>query len=501
MITYFSSCYYKALRAGAFSFFIIFSLYSYSQNAPWEIKVDALYESGNYTPIIGICDSVIEIDSLSFIAYVHRGFTYYILGNYQSSINDFTKAMNLNEEKEDRAYYDLYRLRGNSYKELGEYKNALDDYNSYLKNDPYDEGTLFDRIEVSYMLDELEAVKNDMYYLYIMKYETETVLRYLGEYYYSVENYAKAVNYYEEVMNAYKYNSSFLHQLYNSYGGIGDTVKQAQLLPALAQAAKDSHDSLIYFQVLAIHKQWANDYSGAIENYLKVSEFKESKELFPTVYYDVSYCYYFIGDKQNALKYIDLLIESYPDKEQAIRSKAIIYTLFFDYKNALALYDEIKLDLEADISYLMVNYAMDNQFDKFLNLAKKAQKEGVISLSMALIYESIAYIELNNPKQWIDAKEKYYLLNKTVDTDLYLIGPDWESAIEDSKYDCKSNGNVLICQRFDNNDNHVSNYYHDNDIYKPFLRSVKELLLNGEEYKKLENKQKILDEIEVGLSE
>lgn len=89
------------------------------------------FGQGEYETAIEDFTRAIEIDPEYALAYSRRGLTYYDLGEYEQAIADYTRAIEL--DPKDIFYY---TDRGNAYRELGEYEQAIADYNRAIEVEP-----------------------------------------------------------------------------------------------------------------------------------------------------------------------------------------------------------------------------------------------------------------------------------------------------------------------------------------------------------------------------
>lgn len=89
------------------------------------------YEKGEFEKSIEDYSKVIEIDPRHAKAYSNRGSAHEGLGNFELAIKNFTKAIELSPELPG-----LYSNRGNALMRLKRYEGAIKDYNRAIKIDP-----------------------------------------------------------------------------------------------------------------------------------------------------------------------------------------------------------------------------------------------------------------------------------------------------------------------------------------------------------------------------
>jgi len=95
----------------------------------------------DYTEAIKIHSSY---DSEPTNLLYERGRAKYHLESYQKAIEDFTKAL---EKEDDDLSKVIYELRGHCFYMLDDYQNAINDFTEKLKYDPEDTETLFYRAQ------------------------------------------------------------------------------------------------------------------------------------------------------------------------------------------------------------------------------------------------------------------------------------------------------------------------------------------------------------------
>ena len=96
-------------------------------------------ESGNYQQSLNDLSKAIELNPKdAWIFYSARGISYYLSGDYQRAINDFNKAIELSPEDAD-----AYGLRGIAYARLGNNQEAIKDSNKVIELNPNDTGNYY----------------------------------------------------------------------------------------------------------------------------------------------------------------------------------------------------------------------------------------------------------------------------------------------------------------------------------------------------------------------
>lgn len=109
-----------------FLFFWVFTTVSYGQTSAVDYlryAVEAT-ENGDYTGAIVLCNHSIALDNGNELAYYHRAYNRFMIGDIDGSIEDATTSIKLNDR-----IADSYLLRAEARMRKGERFGALADYN------------------------------------------------------------------------------------------------------------------------------------------------------------------------------------------------------------------------------------------------------------------------------------------------------------------------------------------------------------------------------------
>lgn len=79
-------------------------------------------------------NTVVKLNPKSPKAYAGRAYVFKKLERFKDALEDYSKAISLNPQKEEKEKY--YLERGDVYLELNDYKKAFDDYNRVIKKNP-----------------------------------------------------------------------------------------------------------------------------------------------------------------------------------------------------------------------------------------------------------------------------------------------------------------------------------------------------------------------------
>ena len=99
---------------------------AYSQNSAIDYlryAVEAT-ENKDYTAAIVLCNHSISLDSSNELAYYHRAYNKFMVGDFQGAIEDATISIELNDR-----IADTWLLRAEAKLKMGERMSALADYN------------------------------------------------------------------------------------------------------------------------------------------------------------------------------------------------------------------------------------------------------------------------------------------------------------------------------------------------------------------------------------
>ena len=103
-------------------------------------------DMGDYSTSIADFTSAVESDPRFTPGYYHRGLVYFRMKEYEQAVQDFSATIQLAPSD-----YSTYVDRGKAYVELGKPKNALSDLRTYLSNVP----DAHDRAEIEQLIEEL----------------------------------------------------------------------------------------------------------------------------------------------------------------------------------------------------------------------------------------------------------------------------------------------------------------------------------------------------------
>jgi len=240
---------------------------------------------GDYNTSLQDFNKAIELSPNDASAYGNRGVTYQMLGKYYEAIVDYNKAIELNPK-----YAEAYINRGDSYDNLGKYYEAIDDYNKAIELNP--------NIAEAYINRGAAYIK-------------------LGKYYEAIDDYNKTIELNPEYAEAYFNRGAAYQKLGKYYEAIDDYNKAIVIDPKYADAY--SNRGISYYQL--------GKYNDAIDDFSRAIELNPKKA---NVYFIRSWIYSLIGNKKKAIEDLSKAIKINPD----LRNDAKTNTAFDNIRNA-----------------------------------------------------------------------------------------------------------------------------------------------------------------------
>lgn len=165
---------------------------------------DRAYEAakkGDHDTAIQEYTLAIAKDQTRPVAYNNRGYSYYILEQYEQSIQDYTKAIEL-----DPNFPLAYINRGISYRNLKQYEQAIQDYVKVIELDPNDTTAYYNRGNNYRYLKQYEEAIQD--YNKAIELDPNYAVAYnnRGYTYYNLEQYEQAI---EDYCKAIELNPNY----------------------------------------------------------------------------------------------------------------------------------------------------------------------------------------------------------------------------------------------------------------------------------------------------
>ena len=198
-------------------------------------------EQAYYNLAIGAFNDALILDSTNLFCIANRAWSYNAIGDYEKSILEYTRAINL------KPHQNFYNMRGLSYENLGEYKKALTDFeNAISMNDTiphpyYNTGRMllhFDKINkaIEFHKKALELVERED--------ESADILNSLGEIYFEIEEYDNSLKCFSEIIDL-TFASSY------TFTRIGDIYRRTDKIEKSIDAYDMAIDAFDYVEPLA----------------------------------------------------------------------------------------------------------------------------------------------------------------------------------------------------------------------------------------------------------
>lgn len=262
-------------------------------------------------------------------SYVESGNKAYNTKDFQTSINEYGKAVFINPSVTS------YRSRGDAKFAFGDYEGALSDYNKANELNPnYD--IFYNRARAKAALGDYQGAIDD-YDRSIQKdakfaaaYENRGIAKYnLGNYKDALTDLDKAISMNANRYSAY-YNRANVKKALNSFKGAIADYSKALELNAPNQAS--------IYNVRGMAKYISGDTTGAIEDYDKATELDPN---YAEAYYNLGICYKLLKEYDEAITNFDHTLALNSDYENAFYNRAIVKGLQKKYDEAIADYTSV----------------------------------------------------------------------------------------------------------------------------------------------------------------
>jgi tetratricopeptide (TPR) repeat protein len=199
------------------------------------------YELGKFDSAIQAFDKATEIDPEYKAAYYGRGLTYYKVENYERAIKEYDRAIELDSE-----YIDAYYGRGLAYYQLGNYERAIKEYDIVIGIDPEYVKAYHGRGAAYYWLGNYQRAIQE--YDRAIDIDPESIDSYsnrgatyyaLGDYPRALQDFTKAIEIDPQFAIAYGNRGNVYYALGNIESAFQDYNKAIELNPQFATAYKN----------------------------------------------------------------------------------------------------------------------------------------------------------------------------------------------------------------------------------------------------------------------
>lgn len=272
----------------------------------YEASVNYYLESLSYTS--GILDDI-DFDNNFYLAQ-----SYEKLGQYQNAIDTYSAIIDIHS-KDVMAHY----LRGTDYLIIGEHDLAIEDYDKALK---LDENNYDLRIEIAGRLSENYYEDEGKKYLQNFLVEKEKKLNSYdkGRIYYYMGEYEQAKGFLDDARDDDDQNTILF--LGKTYQKLGDYNYAASVYSSFL---KRHPESAVIFNELGICKIESKQYSEALDAFEQGRKIENSGLEQILLFNEIVACEY-NGDFTNAKSLMDSYISKYPDDANALREKTFLAT-------------------------------------------------------------------------------------------------------------------------------------------------------------------------------
>ena len=312
----------------------------------WLLRIDNKNTEAliNYT-------RAIELNPKLFTAYWSRGSIYYELGEYQKSIDDFTKAIKIKPIKPK--YAKIYFQRAYVYSFLGKYKNAFKDITRAIKLDPKKPDFYFVR---GFLYGEMKKYQKEIAdYSMAIKlnpkyadayYNRGNAYNNLGKFQEARDDYTKAIEL--NPKNAYAYCNRGL--IYKDMNKFEEAIKDFNRAIKLSSPLSNQEDSIAFGNS---HNGLGSVYYRENKNNLAIKEYSIAIKTDPNVaafFRNRGRAYNMKGDKKSAIQDWEKAVEMEP--------KEIYKKVLEDLKSGRAIPNVVE-----SIEYKTLNYHVQKAED------------------------------------------------------------------------------------------------------------------------------------------
>lgn len=255
-----------------------------------------------------------KADELDFDTNFYLADAYEKLDDHQSAVDTYTAILNLHE-KDVTAYY----LRGIQYLLLGNHDLAVEDFGRALE---LDENNYDLRIEIAGRLSENNYSEEGVQLLQSLLTEKEKKLSSYdkGRIYYYMSDYDNARVYLEAVRDDDDQNTVLF--LGRTYEKLGDFNYAASVYDSFLKRHPDS--ALIYNQ-MGLSKLQSKDFEGALNAFMSAKNI-ENNGMEQTLTYNLIVAYEYNGDFAKAKSLMNSYVAKYPDDSAAAKEHIFLET-------------------------------------------------------------------------------------------------------------------------------------------------------------------------------
>ncbi len=159
-------------------------------------RLDSLitaYEKDEYQQVISILDNLASSHNLNTVSkiacFYHRGVTYGQMGQYEQALQDFDRAIQLDDK-----YAWAIANRGVTYRLMGQYEQALQDFDRAIQLDDKNASVIANRGETYRRMGQYEQALQDFDHAIQLDDKSAWIIRQRGITYRALKNYPKALD-------------------------------------------------------------------------------------------------------------------------------------------------------------------------------------------------------------------------------------------------------------------------------------------------------------------
>ncbi len=296
------------------------------------------YLSNDYSSALARFDQALENSNTwkdpIFVNYAEMFFfranSYIFLGDIQSSIQEYSKAIDIAPE-----FSSAYVNRGAIYLENQQYQQALDDLNKAIEIDPDIALAYVDRANTYYALGEVDRALDD--YIRALQINPKFALAYTnrGSVYGSLGEYDAAVR---DLESAIQIDPTY-HLAYNNLGlvyqQLGDYQKS---IDAFEQATLINPEYIEAYNNAGMSHMENGQYQSAIESFRMAIDMHPE---FALAYFNMANAYVRLGDQKSAIQNYTYAIDLQPQNAKFINNRGVAYAMMEEYRLAIQDFDRV----------------------------------------------------------------------------------------------------------------------------------------------------------------
>jgi tetratricopeptide (TPR) repeat protein len=269
---------------------------------------DIYFKAGNYDKAFNIFNRLKELDPSSIVADYYRGKQLFNISDYPGAIDVLDKALVKRESMEIRD------LLGQSYESMGDTEKAMESYMKVLESKETDINGRRDlardsltRLRLT-ITPRLDSMRRDVRENALDLNARLKLAKFLGR----TGLFDEAIEQYKELVRLHGDNHVFFYNMANIYMRTGKYA-----------------DAVLYYEKsLAMNSVNATAYNnlglaqGKLQKYdLAIKSFQNAIDAdnnYSSAPFNLAVLYFHLGDRENALKYINYVREKFPDLRERV---------------------------------------------------------------------------------------------------------------------------------------------------------------------------------------